>query len=173
MATMLHPFGHTRRNTVNLLDLVSVPDVYLIGHHHSHPEEHVKTLAGTLFVALLATAAGTTIAAQDNMGQGAMGGQANKAEIAAKLEKMSTELQLTPAQKQQMLPILKEEAPKLQAIKSNTSLGPMQKAMQLRQIGEATDAKVQPILSPAQYQKWQQMRTQERQEMIQKMENKQ
>jgi hypothetical protein len=72
-----------------------------------------------------------------------------------------------------MLPILKEEAPKIQAIKSNTSLGPMQKAMQLRQIGEATDAKVQPILSPEQYQKWQQMRAQEKEQMMQKMENKQ
>ena len=106
-------------------------------------------------------------------GQGAMGGQPNKQEIAAKLEKISQELQLTPAQKQQLLPILKEEAPKIQAVKTNTSLGPLQKAMQLRQIGEATDAKVQPILSPEQYQKWQAMRQQERQEMIQKMENKQ
>jgi hypothetical protein len=106
-------------------------------------------------------------------GQGAMGGQPNKAEIAAKLEKISTELQLSPAQKQQMLPILKEEAPKIQAIKNNSSLGPLQKGMQLRQIGEATDAKVQPILSPEQYQKWQAMRTQEREQMMQKMENKQ
>jgi periplasmic protein CpxP/Spy len=106
-------------------------------------------------------------------GQGTMGSAPNKAEIAAKLEKISTELQLTPAQKQQMLPILKEEAPKIQAIKSNTSLGPLQKRMQLRQIGEATDAKVQPILSPEQYQKWQQMRAQEKEQMMQKMENKQ
>lgn len=126
----------------------------------------------TLCVALLLTV--PVIAAQDNMSQGTMGGaQPNKAEIAAKLEKISTALQLSAAQKQQMLPILKEEAPKIQAIKSNTSLGPMQKAMQLRQIGEATDAKVQPILSPEQYQKWQQMRAQEREQMMQKMENRQ
>ena len=105
--------------------------------------------------------------------QGTTGGQPSKAEIAAKLEKISTELQLSPAQKQQMLPILKEEAPKIQAIRGNTSLGPMQKAMQLRQIGEATDAKVQPILSPEQYQKWQQIRAQEKEQMMQKMENKQ
>ena len=102
-----------------------------------------------------------------------MGSQPNKAEIAAKLEKISQTLQLSPAQKQQMLPILKEEAPKLQAVKGNTSLGPMQKAMQLREIGQATDAKVQPILSPEQYQKWQAMRQQEREQMMQKLENKQ
>jgi periplasmic protein CpxP/Spy len=126
------------------------------------------------FAVLLAIAVGTPLAlAQDNMSQGTMGSQPNKAEIAAKLEKISQTLQLSPAQKQQMLPILKEEAPKLQAVKSNTSLGPMQKAMQLREIGQATDAKVQPILSPEQYQKWQAMRQQEREQMMQKMENKQ
>jgi hypothetical protein len=32
---------------------------------------------------------------------------------------------------------------------------------------------VQPILSPEQYQKWQQMRAQEKEQMMQKMENKQ
>jgi hypothetical protein len=137
----------------------------------------VTKYAVTLAVVLLAIAVGTPLAlAQDNMSQGTMGtmgSQPNKAEIAAKLEKISQTLQLSPAQKQQMLPILKEEAPKIQAVKSNTSLGPLQKAMQLRQVGEATDAKVQPILSPEQYQKWQAMQTQERQEMIQKMENKQ
>lgn len=127
----------------------------------------------TLFVILLAITVSAPLSAQDNMGQGAMGGQPNKEEMAAKLEKISAALQLSPAQKQKILPILKEEAPKVQAIKSNTSLGPMQKGMQLRQISEATDAKLQPILSPEQYQKWQQMRAQEREQMMQKMENKQ
>ena len=127
-----------------------------------------------LFAAALALATcASVLVAQDTMSQGTMGsaGGPNKAEIAAKLEKISQTLQLSPAQKQQLLPILKEEAPKIQAIKSNTSLGPMQKAMQLRQIGEATDAKVQPILSPEQYQKWQAMRQQEREQMMQKMEH--
>jgi hypothetical protein len=136
-------------------------------------EKTVTKYAVTFAVVLLAMAVGTPLVAQDNMSQGTMGSQPNKAEIAAKLEKISTALQLSPAQKQQMLPILKEEAPKIQAIKSNTSLGPLQKAMQLRQVGEATDAKVQPILSPEQYQKWQAMRAQEREQMVQKMENKQ
>ena len=134
----------------------------------------VKKPALILFAVLLAIALSTPLlSAQDNMSQGTMGAQPNKAEMMAKLEKISTELQLSPAQKQQMLPILKEEAPKIQAIKSNTSLGPMQKAMQLREIGQATDAKVMPILSPEQYQKWQQMRAQEKEQMMQKMENRQ
>ena len=48
----------------------------------------------------------------------------------------------------------------------------MQKAMQMRQIANDTDTKLKPILTPSQYQTWQQMRTQEREQMMQKMENK-
>jgi Spy/CpxP family protein refolding chaperone len=96
----------------------------------------------------------------------------DKQEMMAKVEQMSAALQLTPAQKQQVIPILKEEAPKLQAVKANTSLGPVQKAMQLKQISNTTDAKLKPILTPEQFQKLQQIHEQQRQEMMQKMEQK-
>lgn len=92
-----------------------------------------------------------------------------KQEAIAKIEKMSAELQLTPPQKKQMLPIMMEEAKKMKAIKTNTSLGPLEKAMQLKQVGSDMDTKVQPILNPQQYQKFQQIRQQEREQMIQKM----
>lgn len=95
----------------------------------------------------------------------------DKAEMMQKLEKMSAALQLTPAQKEQVRPILMQEAPKLKAIKTDTSLGPMQKAMKMHQIADATDAKLKPILTPQQYQTWEQMRAQERQQMMQKIEN--
>jgi hypothetical protein len=112
------------------------------------------------------------LVAQDTMSaQGGMA-QGDKAEAMQKLEQMSAALKLTPQQKQQIRPILFEEAPKIKAIKSNTSLGPLQKAMQMHQIADATDAKLKPILNPSQYQTWQQMRAQERQQMMQKMENK-
>jgi periplasmic protein CpxP/Spy len=96
---------------------------------------------------------------------------AEKQEMMAKLEKMSTDLQLSPQQKKQMAPILMEEAPKMKAIKSNTSLGPMQKAMQMKQVGQEMDAKVKPILSSEQYAKYEQMRAQEREQMMEKMRN--
>lgn len=130
-----------------------------------------RTLALFAFLITVAVCS-PMLSAQDNMGsQSAMGAQGNMSEAAAKLEKMATALQLTPAQKQQVKPILMEEAPKLKALKSDTSMPPLQKAMKMRQIGEATDAKLQPILTPDQYQKWQQMQAQERQQMMQKMEN--
>jgi hypothetical protein len=119
-----------------------------------------------LLATLIAVGLGAPrVSAQDNMG--GQSGQGNMSEAAAKLEKMAAALQLTPAQKQQIRPILVEEAPKLKALKSDTSLPPLQKAMKMRQITEATDAKLQPILSPGQYQKLQQMQTEERQQMIQ------
>ncbi len=115
------------------------------------------------FALLIAVAFCTPVlSAQNNMG-----GQDNMSEAAAKLEKMAAALQLTPAQKQQIRPILVEEAPKLKALKSDTSLPPLQKAMKMHQITEATDAKLQPILNPGQYQKLLQMQTEERQQLIQ------
>ena len=125
-----------------------------------------NTVASLVF--LIAVAFCTPIlSAQSNMG-----GQDNMSAAAAKLEKMSAALQLAPAQKQQIRPILVEEAPKIKALKSDTSMPPLQKAMKMRQIAESTDAQLKPILNPGQYQKLQQMQAQERQQMVQKMENR-
>ena len=95
--------------------------------------------------------------------------QPDKQEAMAKLERISAELQLTPEQKQKMLPVLIEEGSKMKALKANTSLAPMQKMMQMRQVGSEMDAKMKPILSPTQFEKYEQIRAQERQEMIEKM----
>jgi hypothetical protein len=92
-----------------------------------------------------------------------------KQEAMQKLEQMSAKLQLTPQQKKQMLPIMLEEAQKMKAIKANTSLGPLEKMMQMKQVGTDMDNKVQPILTPAQFQQFQQIRAQEREQMMQKM----
>ena len=107
------------------------------------------------------------IAAQDTMG----GPQGNP-EAMQRLEKMSAALQLTPQQKKQVAPIIMDEAPKVKALKSDTTMPPLQKAMKMRQISEATDAKMKPILNPQQYQTLMQMQAQERQQMMQKMENR-
>jgi len=89
-------------------------------------------------------------------------------DAAAKLEALSTQLQLTPQQKGEMLPILKEEGPKIEAIKNNTSLSGIQKMEQLRAIHNESAPQLQKILSPAQYQKLQTIRQQEIKEAIAK-----
>ena len=118
-------------------------------------------LAGILILPLFAQLA---IA---QMGTGAAG--ADKQEIMAKMEKLSSALQLTPQQKKQMMPILMEEGQKLKGIKSDTTLGPMQKMMQMKEVGSAADAQIKPILTPEQDQKFEQIRAQEREEMMQKI----
>ena len=87
---------------------------------------------------------------------------------AAKLQALSQQLKLTPQQKMQMLPILKEEGPKLEAIKNSTSLSGMQKMRQLRAIHNESAPQLQQILSPAQYQQLQAIRQQEIQQAIAK-----
>ena len=126
----------------------------------------------TLALALFAFMMTLSLAAQDTMSAQGAAPQTDKAAALQKLEKMSAALKLTPQQKQQVRPILMEEAPKLKALKTDTSLGPLQKAMKMRQIADDTDAKLKPILTPSQYQTWEQMREQERQQMMQKMENR-
>ena len=78
----------------------------------------------------------------------------------AKAEAISQQLGLTPQQKVKILPILRDEAPKVQAIKNDNSLTRMQKAQQLRAIHQQTDPQVKAILTPEQYQKLQAIRQQ-------------
>ena len=119
-----------------------------------------------MMILALAIPVQLTVAQQ---GPGGPGGAApSKEEVVAKLEKIAAELQLSPQQRMQMLPILKDEALKVKALKENTSLGPIQKLAQLKQVDSETDGKVMPILSPIQQQKWQALRQQERQELVQK-----
>ena len=80
---------------------------------------------------------------------------------AAKLQALSQQLKLTPEQEAKLLPILKEEGPKVEAIKNNTSLPPMQKMKQLRAIHNESAPQLQKILSPAQYQQLQTIREQD------------
>jgi len=127
-------------------------------------------LTVVVFAVMAALALCTPIAAA----QGNMGGQGPQGnpEAMQRLEKMSAALQLTPQQKRQVAPVIMDEAPKVKALKSDTAMPPLQKAMKMRQISEATDAKLKPILTPSQYQTLMQMQAQERQQMMQKMENR-
>jgi hypothetical protein len=57
--------------------------------------------------------------------QSTTGTKGDLSEAVAKLEKVSAQLQLTPAQKEQVKPILMEELPKMRALKSNTTMPPL------------------------------------------------
>jgi hypothetical protein len=82
-------------------------------------------------------------------------------EAEAKVIALAQQLKLTPQQEVKVLPILKAEAPKFEAIKNNPSLPPMQKMKQLHAIHAQSAPQLQKILSPAQYQQLQTIREQD------------
>jgi len=79
---------------------------------------------------------------------------------AGKLEAISQQLNLTPQQKAKIMPILADEAPKVQAVKNNNSLSRMQKMQQVKAIHQQTDPQMKAILTPEQYQKLRTIRQQ-------------
>jgi hypothetical protein len=92
--------------------------------------------------------------------------------LAAMMNQFAMELGLTEQQKQQIIPFLKEEAPKLEALKKDTALKPLQKIEQLRQISSAVDAKITPLLDPAQQKKFQAIREENRRRLIETVASK-
>jgi Spy/CpxP family protein refolding chaperone len=84
--------------------------------------------------------------------------QSSGQQQSAKLEEIAKYLSLTPQQKDKILPILADEAPKVRAIKADTSLSRMQRAQRIKALHQQNDPQMKAILSPAQYQKLQAMR---------------
>jgi len=78
---------------------------------------------------------------------------AQKSGKLSKIEAISQQLNLTPQQKVKILPILRDEAPKVEAIKNDNSISKIQKIQQLRAIHQQTDPQMKAILTPEQYQK--------------------
>jgi Protein of unknown function (DUF3604) len=89
--------------------------------------------------------------------------------LTAMLDQFSMELGLTEQQKQQILPFLKQEVPKLEALKKNTSLSPLHKLEQLKQIADEVDVKITPLLDQQQQQKFQAIREEHRRKLIDKL----
>jgi Spy/CpxP family protein refolding chaperone len=85
---------------------------------------------------------------------------AQKGAAMSKAQAVAQQLNLTPQQKEKILPILADEVPKVQAIKNDNSLSNMQKMQQLRAIHQQTDPQMKAILTPEQYQKLRTIRQQ-------------
>ncbi len=81
-----------------------------------------------------------------------------KAKVQEKLTKMSTELNLTDAQKQQLQPILQSETQQLKAVKSDTSLSDDQKQAKAKGIHQSYKSQISNILTPDQQKKLATMR---------------
>jgi hypothetical protein len=88
-----------------------------------------------------------------------------------KVEELARQLNLTPAQEVKLIPILKAEAPKVEAIKADTSMTKLQKIEKLRAIHQETDPQVKAILTPEQYQTLQGIRRQEIRQAAGRLQN--
>ena len=93
---------------------------------------------------------------------------AQSAEKLAKAEAIAQELKLTPEQEAKVLPILRQEGPKIEQIKNDSSLSGLQKMKQLRAIHAETDPQMKQILSPEQYKKLQGIREERIKEAMEK-----
>ena len=85
---------------------------------------------------------------------------AQKGDAMSKAQAIAQQLNLTPQQKEKILPILAAEVPKVRAIKNDNSLSTMMKMQQLRAVHQQSDPQMKAILSPEQYQKLQGIRRQ-------------
>ena len=75
-----------------------------------------------------------------------------------RFQDIAAQLQLTDQQKQQLKPILREEAQKLKSLWAETGVAKRQKHAQLNQIRQDFTARVKAILTPEQFAKWQNLR---------------
>ena len=109
-------------------------------------KNHTHLLVAVLSVAIFALLSSTS--------------SAQKGDAMSKAQAIAQQLNLTPQQKEKILPILADELPKVNAIKNDNSLSRMQKMQQVRTIHQQTDPQMKAILSPEQYQKLKDIRTQ-------------
>ena len=90
--------------------------------------------------------------AKDDAAQ-AMGDPETRAKVQAKLQKLSSELNLTEDQKAQLKPVLQGEVKQLKSIHDDSSLSPDQKSAKMKEIHQGAKSQINSILTPEQQQK--------------------
>jgi len=77
-----------------------------------------------------------------------------KAAVRDRLQQISEELKLTDDQKEKLKPIFREEAGKLRELRNDKDLSREDRAAKIKTIRDDAAAKVKPILTPEQLEKW-------------------
>ena len=85
------------------------------------------------------------------------------------INQFSINLGLTEEQRQQVIPILKEELKQLEALKKDASLSAVRKVERVREIGSSIDERLKPMINPEQHQKFEALRDELRRRAIEKM----
>jgi len=114
----------------------------------------MRLLSRGLLIGLILLAwAGAAKAVQDPQTQSGQPLSEQDKIAVQRLRDLAAMLSLTSAQRDQIRPIVLAEAPRLKAVRDDTSLSKQQKADKLREIFKGTDAKMKPILTPKQMEK--------------------
>ena len=114
-----------------------------------------RSTALALAFALLIALTGLRLAAQTDT---STVDPATKAAVQDKLQKISTELNLTDDQKTQLKPMLQSEVQQLGAVKNDTSLSPDQKEAKAKAIHQSFKSQISNVLTPEQQKKWASMK---------------
>ena len=83
-----------------------------------------------------------------------------------RLMAVAKQLHVTRKQAMELMPILKAEEPKLQAIRNDPPLSRMERLKRLRAVHEASDPEVKAILTPVQYKQLQLIRQKRRAQLM-------
>jgi len=89
--------------------------------------------------------------------------------IAEVINRFAINLGLTEQQRQQIVPILKEEFKRLEELKKDAALNPVRKVERVREIGNSFDEKLTPLINSEQQQKFEALRDELRKRFIEKM----
>jgi len=117
---------------------------------------------------MLITTAALALGAFTVFGQPAMAGQEpgqtqgqhQQRHMGMRMKGLAKKLNLTDAQKAQIKSIMKEQRPKVRAIRQDNSLTPEQKKAKLQALRKETQEKIAAILTPEQKEKMKELRQQ-------------
>jgi hypothetical protein len=124
-------------------------------------KQHIRKVVLSCWSALVLVA---TLAAQD---LGDLGKQAQNLGGMGNLAGLTQKLHLSPQQLQQVLPILEQEVPKLQAITQKLGLSNTQKLAETKAVQGKSDSQLKNILSPEQFTSLQSFRSLQRKDILQ------
>jgi Spy/CpxP family protein refolding chaperone len=93
----------------------------------------------------------------DAPGAGAPGRRGGGMSVDQRLERMSTELELTAEQKPKVKAVLEESMKKMQEIRSDSNLAPEDRRTKMRTIREDESKAMKAILKPEQFDKYEKM----------------
>jgi Spy/CpxP family protein refolding chaperone len=121
-----------------------------------------RFFASLTLTALLAL--GTLAWAQDSTPSGGQSnatsgtGTAENDPAENRVRHIADQLNLTPEQRDQIRPIVKQEAEQIQAVRNDNSLTPEQKQAKLREIHQTFRPQIAKVLTPEQKQKFKEMK---------------